>query len=277
MEQSSRIDLIVSQGRVADRTPNAIKGAHLTARALERSYGLTAQTIGRSMPAMIDDWRASLPQAKETLDGLRRKVAASIQRGRVPMVVANTCSASLASLPVVAQEYPGVVVLWIDAHGDFNTPGTTGTGYLGGMVLAAACGLWESGHGAGVRAENVVVVGARDIDEAEQGLLQDAGVRIIPPNLATPETILSAIAGSPVWVHLDWDALEPGFVPAAYEVPGGLLPSQVRAMFEALPSGQIVGIELAEFEAPADEDDAKQAVAVILDTVAPLFRSSRTS
>ncbi len=273
MEQSLKLELIVSQGRVADRTPNAIEGAFLTARALERSFGLSGQAIGRSMPVVDDDWRVSLPQARETLDGLQQRIASSIQRGNVPMMVANTCSASLASLPVAAQAYPDMVVLWIDAHGDFNTPETTDSGYLGGMVLAAACGLWESGHGAGVRADRVVVVGARDIDEAERGLLESAGVRVVPPDAATPETILGAVADSPVWIHLDWDALEPGFVPAAYSVPGGLLPSQVRAMFEALPRDQIVGIELAEFEAPADDDDATQAVAVILDTVAPLLRS----
>lgn len=41
------------------------------------------------------------------------------------------------------------MVLWIDAHVEFNTPDTTDSGYLGGMVLAAVCGLWGSGHSAG--------------------------------------------------------------------------------------------------------------------------------
>ena len=48
-------------------------------------------------------------------------------------------------------------VVWLDAHGDFNTPATSGSGYLGGMPLAAACGLWDSGYGAGVDPRAVVL------------------------------------------------------------------------------------------------------------------------
>jgi arginase/N-omega-hydroxy-L-arginine amidinohydrolase len=98
---------------------------------------------------------------------LGEAVAASIGSGKLPVMVANTGSASLASLPVVARTFADAVVLWIDAHGDFNTPATTDTGYLGGMVLAAACGLWDSGHGAGLRPEQTIIVGARDIDGDE--------------------------------------------------------------------------------------------------------------
>lgn len=187
------------------------------------------------------------------------------------MMVANTCSASLASLPVVARERPDAVVLWIDAHGDFNTPATTDSGYLGGMVLAAACGLWDSGHGAGLRPEQVILIGAHDIDAAEGDLLRQAGVRSISPAEATPEAVLAAIGSGPVWIHLDWDVLDPGYVPAAYKVPGGLLPGQVKAIFAALPAAQIAGLELAEFEACDDAAENARAVSVILDTVGPVF------
>ena len=198
-------DLIVSQGRVADRTAGTIEGAARTARALERRYGAIAHYVGNAAPPANDDWRVSLLEARETLVGLARAVGASVDGGKLFVVLANTCSASLASLPIVARGYPDSVVLWIDAHGDFNTPDTTDTGYLGGMVLSAACGIWDSGHGAGLRPRQVILIGARDIDETEGELLQRAGVRIIPPTEATPETVLSAINGARVWVHIDWD------------------------------------------------------------------------
>lgn len=264
-------DLILSQGRIADRTPGAIKGAALTAEALEPFVDGRRTVVGTPSPAAEDDWTASLPQAAETLAGLRGAIVASLGNGRVPVVVANTCSASLASLPVLADARSDATVLWVDAHGDFNTPGTTGSGYLGGMVLAAACGLWDSGHGSGLRPEQVVVVGARDIDEAEGELLRQNGVRIVPPAEATPKRILKEVGAAPVWVHVDWDALEPGFVPAAYAVPGGLTPAQVKAVFQALPPAQIAGIELAEFEVGDDEACNAQAAAVILDVVGPLL------
>ncbi|MEV7008417.1 arginase family protein [Streptosporangium sp. NPDC051022] len=269
------IDLIVSQGRVADREPRMIEGAARTAQALEHRYGIKGRYIGKAEPPANDDWSVSLPQARETLVGLRQAVTASVEGGNLTVMIANTCSASLASLPIVAREHPDAVVLYIDAHGDFNTPETTDTGYLGGMVLSAACGLWDSGHGAGLRPEQVILIGARDIDEAERKLLQTSGVRVVPPREATAENILNAVNGSRVWVHIDWDVLDPGSVPADYKVPDGMFPEQIREIFKSIPSEQLLGVELAEFNAPADDKSAAEAVSIILDMVAPAFEAAQ--
>lgn len=268
------IDLIVTQGRVADREARLIEGAARVARALEQRYPVTGRAVGEPAPAADDDWTVSLPQARETLVGLGQAVTASLTGGRLPVLVSNTCSASLATLPVVARERPQAVVLYIDGHGDFNTPETTDTGYLGGMVLSGACGLWDSGHGAGLRTEQAILVGSRDIDEPERELLHKHGVRVIPPKEATAENILDAVGGAPVWVHIDWDVLEPGYVPADYKVPDGMLPTQIRALFEAIPPAQLVGVEVAEFNAPEDEEISAHAVSVILDMIAPVFETA---
>jgi arginase family enzyme len=264
-------DLIFSQGRIGDKTAQTIKGAALTAQALERQYGIKGISVGKFFPPANDDWRISLPQAEETLAGLRQAITASIEGGNPTIMASNTCSASLATLPVVAHYRPDIVVLWCDAHGDFNTPDTSETGYLGGMVLAAACGLWDSGHGAGLRPDQVILIGAHDIDSAERKLLREAGVRIIPPAEVTPEAVSGAINGASVWVHVDWDVLEPGFIPADYQVSGGLLLKQLQAVFKVIPANQVMGIELAEFKAPANERSTEAALSNILDTVADLL------
>lgn len=271
------IDLIVSQGRVADRAARMIEGAARTARALEQRYGITGHYVGEAVPAppASDDWSVSLPQARETLVGLKRAMAASVTASSLTVMTANTCSASLATLPVVAEEFPDAKVLYIDAHGDFNTPETTGSGYLGGMVLSAVCSLWDSGHGAGLRPEQVILIGARDLDPAESDLLQEAGVRVIPPREATPENVLNAVDGAPVWIHIDWDVLEPGFVPADYTVPDGMPPAQIRAIFEAIPPSRVLGIEVAEFNAPLAEAEADKAVAILLDIIAPALDAAQ--
>jgi arginase/N-omega-hydroxy-L-arginine amidinohydrolase len=248
-----------------------IEGAALTAKALHDRYGVPFRDVGVPQLHANDDWRVSLQQAQETLLGLRSAVEDSIKAGSLTVMLLNTCSASLASLPIVAREYKDVVVLWIDAHGDFNTPETTDSGYLGGMVLAGVCGLWQSGHGAGLRPEQVVLVGARDIDTAERKLLATAGVRIIPPAQTTADRILKIVGDAPVWVHIDWDVLEPGFLPADYSVPEGLVPDQIRALFQAIPLEQIRGIELAEFNASADAASNEKSLSVIMDVVAPVF------
>ncbi|HEV7319744.1 MAG TPA: arginase family protein [Ensifer sp.] len=263
-------DLILCQGRIADRTPGAIPGAALTAEALSKRTGLRATVIGAPAPAREDDWSESLPEAGQALAGLQHAVAETLQRGSKPLVVANTCSASLATLPVVARKHPDVVVLWIDAHGDFNTPETTESGYLGGMVLSAACGLWDSGHGSGLNPAQIVILGARDIDAPEALLMQRAGIRTLSPAEATPEAMHAIIGDKPVWIHVDWDVLEPDHVPAAYAIKDGLLPGQLRAIFEIIPEAQIAGIELAEFEATQDKLKDAAAIECLLHIVWPL-------
>ena len=85
-----------------------------------------------------------------------------------------------------------------------------------------------------------------------------------------PATVHKYIAGREVWVHIDWDVLEPGHIPAAYKVPGGLLPNDVRAILAAIPRQNLVGIEFAEFESQNPEHD-KRALVTITDTAGPLL------
>ncbi|MFW8634246.1 arginase family protein [Cribrihabitans pelagius] len=264
-------NLIVSQGRAADKTARTIKGAALTAAALEETFGVKALSVGEPSPPAEDDWTDSLPQAKPTLEAVRAAVSRSVESGKLTVLASNTCSISLATLPVLAKHHPDAVLLWVDAHGDFNTPDTTDTGYLGGMVVAAACGLWNSGHGAGLKASQVIFTGARDIDPLEAKLIEKAGGQILPAGDFSPEAVLKAVGGRKVWIHIDWDVLEPGHIPADYKVPGGLVPKQLRALLAALPSEQVLGLELAEYQVPADAGEADAALTAIVDTVTPLL------
>ncbi len=223
--------VIVSQGRVADRTNGALVGARLTGVAVGALLGVEPAFVGAPTLAENDDWTESLPAAADTLAGLRAALQGALDAGHAPILATNTCAASLATLPEVAARYPDAVLLWIDAHGDFNTPATTGSGYLGGMVLAAACGLWDSGHGAGLNPQQV-------------------------------------------WIHVDWDVLEPGYIPAAYKIAEGLLPHQVGEIFSALPAGAVRGVELAEFEA-GEEETAGVPERVSLELILETFQQLR--
>lgn len=264
--------LIVSQGRVADRTDGALIGARRVGDALSSLLEVEPTVVGGPAPAVTDDWSVALPEAETTLHGLRDALRTAIDAGTTPILATNTCAASLGTLPTVAERHPDAVVLWIDAHGDFNTPDSTDSGYLGGMVLAAACGLWDSGHGAGVDPTQVIVVGGRDIDEREDELLADAGVTVLSPAESTPERVAELVAGRPVWIHVDWDVLEPGFIPAAYRVADGLLPHRIAAIFAALPAGSVRGVELAEFEAGDAEVPERVSVELIIETFQHLMR-----
>ncbi|MEP7453528.1 arginase family protein [Phyllobacterium sp. SB3] len=264
-------EILACQGRVADRTPNAVRGAFLTAQVLSDRYDLTIKKVGMEFASACDDWTVSLPQAHVTLAAMQYETEKNLVSGNVQFTAANTCSASLASLPLVAKYHPDAKVLWIDAHGDFNTPAITESGYLGGMVLAAATGYWDSGYGSGLKARNIIIAGARDIDPQELALLERADVAILSPKDATPEAIRNAIGDTPVWIHIDWDCLEPGIVPAAYKVQNGLAQHQIRLILQSIKPEQILGVELAEFEAADNAEECDTALSNILDIVEPLF------
>ena len=143
---SMSYSLICSQGRVGDKTNNTIRGAMLTAKALEKHLNVKAKVVGTPSPAKNDNWEECLPEASKTLGLLQRETRNSLLSNSKVLLASNTCSASLATLPIVVGKYPDVMVLWVDAHGDFNTPDTSESGYLGGMVLGAVCGQWNSGY-----------------------------------------------------------------------------------------------------------------------------------
>ncbi|WP_309129226.1 arginase family protein [Microbacterium sp.] len=263
---AQKVDVIVSQGRVADRTSGAIPGALKTGQALSALLDVPPRIVGSPSAPATDDWSVCLPAASDTLIALRAALRDSLDAGRRPVLATNTCAASLGTLPTVAENFPDAVLLWIDAHGDFNTPATTESGYLGGMVVAAACGLWDSGHGAGLNPQQVVIVGARDIDAAEERLLAEHGVTVLSPSESTPESVARVVAGRDVWIHVDWDVLEPGYIPAAYRVGGGLLPHQVAAIFAAVPADSVRGVEFAEFEDGDAEVPARVSVELVVET-----------
>lgn len=270
--------ILCSQGRVADRSERMLEGAKLTADKLALHYGLTPNYVGQRSPAKSDDWSLALPEAQNTLDLLQTEISRLLANGDHPVLFAsNTCSASLATLPVVAATYPDVKVLWIDAHSDFNTPDTTETGYLGGMVLAATCGLWESGFGSGVQPNNVALIGVHDIDEKELNNVNNAGVNHFPPSTLTPESVLHFIGDSKVWVHVDWDVMDPGQISADFKVEGGLKVAQLLELFESLPSNQIMGLELAEFCADSHPSVANmEGLDLILQAVDALFKQNKS-
>ncbi|GAA5227042.1 arginase family protein [Paeniglutamicibacter antarcticus] len=258
--------VIINQGRVADRTDGALVGARNAGQALAEHLSTKPTIIGQPSPAAQDDWRQALDNANETLRELAEITRSVLDDHQIPLLVTNTCAASIATLPVAAAKHPEAAFLWIDAHGDFNTPDTTASGYLGGMALAGACGLWDTGHGGTVDPRNVILIGARDIDNDERAMLQNAGVSILAPEHATPEAVQELVADRPVWIHVDWDVLEPGYIPAAYKIPSGLLPRHVAAIFAALPTESIRGVELAEFEAGDPNIPERLSIEFIVET-----------
>ena len=140
----------------------------------------------------------------------------------MPVLAAADCSIAVTTLPAALRHRPDARVLWLDAHGDYNTPDTTGSGYLGGMCLAGACGEWDVGLGDTIEAERLVLAGVRDLDAGERELLERSQATVIGASVVeTLVAVKNALDGAPVFIHLDLDVLDPEEFPAAVPAPGG--------------------------------------------------------
>jgi arginase family enzyme len=171
-----------------------------------------------------------------------------LAQGCVPLTAMNRCAVALATLPVVARHRPDAKVIWLDAHADLNTPENSATGYLGGMVISGACGQWNSGLGGDLDLSRVVLVGVRDIDPPERALFGAGRARLIPPGADLAVALRQAIAGDPVFVHLDCDVLDPGLIPAEYRCPNGLTLDELRDAAQVMAESEVIGLEIAEFQ-----------------------------
>jgi arginase len=162
-------------------------------------------------------------------------------------------------------------VLWLDAHGDFNTPETTPSEFLGGMCLAAACGVWDPGLGAEppVDPGRVVMCGVRDLDDGERELVDRAGVVVEKPGL-----LAERLAGLAVYVHLDLDVLDPSVFPAQFPADGGLSDGGLRTLLgEVADAAEVVGIEITAFQAPDDAKVTAGLAELVAAVVNPLLAS----
>ncbi len=189
---------------------------------------------------------------------LRDRVTDVARRGDRPVSVAGDCCAAIPVLGGLQRAGLEPVLLWLDAHGDFNTASTTISGFLGGMPLAMMTGRGDQALMRAVGARplpdcDIVLSDARDLDPAERDLLRASGVR----HLGSPTRVLGALPPTrPVYVHLDCDVLDPGSAPAMrYSVPGGpALPDLVRLGAALHQTGRIAAVSVTVWDIDADTD-----------------------
>jgi arginase len=224
--------------------------------AVGRLIGSPGEVRAREWPDDLRDSRGCLLEAGGQVDD-------ALAAGNYPVLVAADCSVSLTTLGAVARHRPGATILWLDAHPDFHTPATTTSRYLGGMCLAAACGLWDAGfEQPAVTPADVVMCGVRDIDGGELVLLDTHGVA----RIGRPGLLADALAGREVFVHLDLDVLDPSIMPAAFPVPGGLSDGGLRTLLEEVAGVcELIGCEITNHTAP----DLTELVATVVDPLVP--------
>jgi arginase len=219
-----------------------------------------------------------------------RHVAAAVDRGAFPLVLSGNCFCSLGTVAGVGDD---LGVVWLDAHPDFNTAEATTSGFADGMGLAVLTGTgWNALRATipGYRIvpeRNVILVGARDINPAEEARLQASGITRLDVAEAgsrlTPVATELAARVEAVYFHLDLDVLDPSEGRANdYAAAAGLRASDVSSAIDAI--GRLLAVRAAAvtaYDPTLDPDGslaetAVELVARIVDT-ASVKRADRVS
>ena len=197
---------------------------------------------------------------------LAERVKIARDNGSFPIVLAGNCNSCLGTLAGIREDNLGVI--WLDAHGDFNTPETTLSGFLDGMGLAMAAGrCWKPllrtipGFRA-ISEENIVHIGARDLDAAEEELMKQSELELVPPVANIHDVIepvfqrLSKRVGR-IYLHVDMDILDTGeALPNHLAVPGGLPVEVVEEIIGMLKKRfEICAGAITSFDPDYDKED----------------------
>jgi arginase len=198
-------------------------------------------------------------------DDVRR----AVETGSFPVVLSGNCNSCLGSIAGIGPDNLGVV--WFDAHGEFNTPETTLSGFLDGMPIAIATGrCWKSvaktipGFNP-VAEENLVLVGARDLDAEEQRQLEQSEIQLVRTAAGEEAQILGGIEAAlihlqdrvtGIYLHIDMDAFEIGRGAANhYGATGGMSPEfMIKAIALVKEHMPIRGCAVASYDPAFDGD-----------------------
>lgn len=193
---------------------------------------------------------------------LATRVAEMVHNDWLPLILGGDHSVSLGSVAGVAQ-HRKIGVVWIDAHGDFNTEQTSPSGNIHGMVLAALAGFGDPrlvnsfGFSPKVAPQNIAMIGVRQLDPGERALLREAGVTVFTMHdidrIGLPAVVELAVerAGHDVdglHVSLDLDVIDPLQAPGVgTPVLGGLNYREGHLAMEMLAqSGRILAMDVVE-------------------------------
>ena len=257
------LSVTVLRCRTSDRTSGGALGAEALGLALDPD----ARLVGTAGGARIANWDEDLRDSRGCLLEAGGQVDDLLTAGQFPVLTSSDCSICMTTFQAVVRHVPDVRVLWLDAHGDFNTPDTTPSKFLGGMCLAAACGRWDAGFEPSIEPARVLMCGVRDLDAGERVLVETSGV-----GNARPSEVVRSLNGQRVYVHLDMDVLDPDVLPAQFAVPHGLSDTGLRTLLgEVARECDVVGVEVTAFEAPEDPGELVERTELVASIVRALL------
>jgi arginase len=271
--------------RGVDMGPSAIRYAGIE-QLLTDKLGVRVSDSGNVISPVVettsmgDEHARYLDQILDLCDRLSKLVADAAGRGALPLVLGGDHSVALGSLVGMAKVRGAGGVVWVDAHGDLNTPETSPTGNVHGMVLAAALGLagddftrdgWPL---PAVEHGKLALVGVRSLDDGERALLGSLDAKVFTMSevdrIGIEPCMREAIAhaGGAAFLHLslDMDVVDPDYAPGVgTPVRGGLSYREAHLAMETVAeSGLIDSMDVVEVNPILDRENATGQLAVEL-------------
>ncbi len=231
-----------------------------------------------------DDRMHNADAISKVCHDIHNLVLNSLASGEQVITLGGDHSIALGTVSAALMQNRRVGVLWIDAHGDFNTPQTTPSGNVHGMVVSSLMGMSPAVLTIGdvrLRPEQIVQIGIRDLDADEKVALGRSGVKVMTMREidergmaeVVHETLQTLGDVDALHVSLDMDALDPKVTPGVgTPVPGGLTYREAHLLLEMLADdGRVRSLDIVEVNPILDERNETARVAVEL--AASLFGS----
>jgi arginase len=204
-----------------------------------------------------------------------REACGIASAGNIGIYLGGDHSISMGTVAAALDSRESVGVLWVDAHGDINTPDTTPSGNVHGMVIAALMGLCPPVMTIGekrLRPDQIVYIAVRDLDPGEQRRLRELGIRVFTMReidemgMAAVGREALGLLGDAEALHISWDmdSLDPQVVSGVgTPVPGGLTYREAHLLAEMLADdGRVRSLDIVEINPTLDTRNQTAAVAV---------------
>ena len=263
--------------RGVDMGPSAFRIAGLGDRISELGYAISDRgDLPSPIPEMteaVDPTKKYINEIASVCRSLYDVALRSHEAGALPLVLGGDHSLAAGSVAASADYVRSVTsyplgLIWVDAHGDMNTPQTTNTGNVHGMPLAALLGqepteLASIGSSPSVAPAHTVLVGIRNLDEQEKGKIRASGVHVFTmkdidregiATIAERAIALASKGTGGIHVSFDLDACDPTYAPGVgTPVRGGLDYREAHMVMELVADSQrLVALDLVEVNPTLD-------------------------
>ncbi|HEV7127130.1 MAG TPA: arginase [Ktedonobacterales bacterium] len=253
--------------RGVDMGPSAIRYTGLTAKLRELGHTVVLlESIAVPDAESLhhgDEHLKFLDPIVAVSTRLAKRVQRVLEEGSLPVVLGGDHSIALGSVSGSARARGPIGLIWMDAHGDFNTHASTPSGNIHGMILAALTGRGDArlthvgGPPPHVDPRHLAIVGARSVDDAEKVLLREAGVRVYTmPEIdkrgmaSVTEEAIALVTRDTNGMHIsfDVDVVEPTEAPGVgTPVQGGITYREAHLAMEMFAaSGKLIALDVVE-------------------------------